>query len=73
MWLLAACWILFSFFMVGLWTRDWKIEAASQCAPDDTDAMLRARDNAGLKSMALSVVVAGTPIALIAWLRHLLN
>ena len=73
MWLMAACWILFSFFMVGMWTRDWKIEAASQCDPDDTDAMLRARDNAGLKSMALSVVVAGTPFALIAWLRHLLN
>ena len=73
MWLMATCWVGFSFIVVGLYTKDWGIEAASQCDPDDYDSMKKARENAGLKSMALCVIVAGSPIALIAWLKHLLN
>ena len=65
---LGFFWWLFVPLMILIGSRDWKIEAVSQCDVDDAKAMNRARMWADVEVIVLVLLVGIAPPVLAFWL-----
>ena len=65
---LGLFWWLFVPLMVLIGSRDWKIEAVSQCDMDDGSAMSRARMWVDVEVLVLVLLVGIAPPVLAFWL-----
>ena len=65
---LGFFWWLFVPLMILIGSRDWKIEAVSQCDTDDGRAMNRARMWVDVEIIVLVLLVGIAPPVLAFWL-----
>ena len=65
---LGLFWWLFVPLMILIGSRDWKIEAVSQCDVDDAKAMNRARMWADVEIIVHVLLVGISPPVLAFWL-----